>query len=88
VATSAGAEAGRKLFEVWANGVDATLKATFDVENAALEAGISVLEATGSADQALLRQWAEAARQAQAAALEAFRANLRATQQAVDSVKR
>jgi hypothetical protein len=83
-AVSGAADASRKIFEAWASGVEATLKATFDAENAALAAGMSVLQATSAADQAAFQQWAEAARPAQDAALEAFRTNLRATQQMMD----
>jgi hypothetical protein len=77
-------DASRKIFEAWASGVEATLKATFDAENAALAAGMSMLEATNAADHTAMQQWADAARQAQDAAMEAFRTNLRATQQMMD----
>ena len=77
-------EASRKIFEAWASGVEATLKATFEAENAALAAGLSVLEAATAADRTAFQQWADAARQAQDAAMEAFRTNLRATQQMLD----
>jgi hypothetical protein len=80
-AISGATEASRKIFEAWASGVEATLKATFDAENAALAAGMSVLEATSGADRAAMQQWADAARQAQDAAMEAFRTNMRATRQ-------
>jgi hypothetical protein len=83
-AISGATQASRKIFEAWASGVEATLKATFDAENAALAAGLSVLEATSAADRAAMQQWADAARQAQDAAMEAFRTNLRATQQMMD----
>ena len=82
------ADASRKIFEAWASGVEATLKATFDAENAALAAGMSMLEATSAADRAAMQQWADAARQAQDAAMEAFRTNLRATQQMMDTGRR
>jgi hypothetical protein len=68
--------------------MEATLKATFEAENAALEAGISVIQTTASTDQAALRAWVDAARQAQNAALDAFRANLQATHRVLDSSRR
>jgi hypothetical protein len=77
-------DASRKMFEAWATGVEATLKATFAAENAALAAGMSLLEAASNADRTAMQQWADAARQAQDAALEAFRTNLKATQQMMD----
>jgi hypothetical protein len=79
---------GRKVFDAWVSGVEATLKATFDAENAALDAGLAVLDAAASTDRAGLEEWAKVARQAQDAALEAFRANLRATRQMMDTPKR
>ena len=79
------AEASRKIFEAWATGVEASLRATFAAENAALAAGLSVLQATSAAEQAGLQQWAQAARQAQDAAMEAFRTNLQATQHLMDA---
>ena len=77
-------DASRKMFEAWATGVEATLKATFAAENAALAAGMSLLEVASKADRTAMQQWADAARQAQDAAMEAFRTNLRATQQMLD----
>jgi hypothetical protein len=85
---SGAGDASRRIFDAWATGVEATLKATFDAETAALQAGMSVLEATAAADRSALQQWADVARQAQDAAIEAFRANLRATQRIMDVGKR
>jgi hypothetical protein len=85
---SAAAAASRKVFDAWAAGVETTLKATFEAENAALEAGLSVLDAAAAVDRTAFQEWATAARKAQEAALEAFRANTRAAGQMGDTSKR
>jgi hypothetical protein len=84
-ASAGAAAASRQIFAAWASGVEASLRATFEAENAALQAGLSVLEATAAADRDALQQWTAVARQAQDAALEAFRSQLRATQQLLDA---
>lgn len=71
----------RKVFDAWVAGAEATLRATFDEQNAALSAGLSVVDATTGSNQGAMRQWAETARQAQQAALDAFQANVRAAEQ-------
>ena len=80
-AMSGASEASRRVFDAWVSGVETTLRATFEAENAALQAGISVLEATAAADRTALEQWGAVAREAQDAALEAFRSNLEAARQ-------
>ena len=72
----AASEVSRRVFSAWADGAEATLKAMFDAQNTALQANMSVLQSATVANQAAVRRWTEMARQAQRAALEAFRANL------------
>jgi hypothetical protein len=82
------AEANRKVFSAWASGTEAALKATFDMQNVTLNAGLSLMEATGSGSRGLVQQWVDAARKAQEAALEAFRENVRAAQSLADEATR
>jgi hypothetical protein len=76
-------DVNRKLFSAWASGAEATLKATLEAQNAALTAGLSLLNSAGSHSQAAGEQLADVARQAQQAALEAFQATVRAAEDAM-----
>ena len=64
---------GRQVFEAWASGTESVLRATFEAQNAALTAGLSVVEATSDISRAALDEWTELGRQAQQAVLDAFR---------------
>jgi hypothetical protein len=66
----------RKLLGFWASGTEATLKAGFEMQNAALAASISYVDAvTGS--RTFSQQWVTLAHEAQDAALEMFRMNVK-----------
>jgi hypothetical protein len=71
------------VFDAWADGIEATMRATLDAQKGVLAAGLSLVDATANGGCATLHQWAEATRQAQEAALEGFRANVRAAGQLV-----
>jgi len=58
---------------------EATVKATFEFQNASLAAGVALLEAATTSQRTVIKQWDTAAHSAQQAALEAFRAQVRAT---------
>jgi len=68
----------------WVAGAEATFKGTFELQNASLAAGVALLEAAISSQQAVLQQWTTGAKEAQQAALEAFRAQVRATSRLFD----
>jgi hypothetical protein len=77
MATSAGrgwleesSRLSRKLYTVWACCMEATLKAGFEMQNAALTASIPVYDTA-------FQQWVTLTRQAQEAALEGLRTNVR-----------
>ena len=72
------AEIGRKLFDTWASGTETSLQAAFELQNTALAAGLSLLEANNSGSRAMAQQWSDAAHQAQQAALAAWQANINA----------
>jgi hypothetical protein len=69
-------DASRRVFEAWVAGTEATLRATFDAQNAALAAGLAIVDATVESQRGLVEEWRRAAEQAQQAALEAFRATV------------
>ena len=75
-------DAARGIFDAWAAGAEATLKASFEVQNAGLAAGLALLDATSTSQRAAFQEWNVAAQRAQAAALEAFQAQVRATERA------
>jgi hypothetical protein len=81
------ADVSRKLFDAWVEGAEAALRASFELQNAGLNASLSLLESTAAAERAALQQWDAAAHQAQQAALEAFRAQVRAAQRASESAQ-
>jgi hypothetical protein len=74
--------AARGIFDAWVAGAEATLKASFEVHNAGLAAGLAMLDATSTSQRAALQEWNKAAQRAQEAALQAFKAQVRATERA------
>jgi hypothetical protein len=69
-------EANRKLFNAYAQGVEAALKGGFEVQNAVLAAGMSFLDASTNSSRNVVQQWTEVTRQAQQATLEAWQASV------------
>ena len=69
-------EANRKLFQAYAEGVEAALKGGFEVQNAAFAAGQSVLDASTTSSRNVLQQWTEIAREAQQATLDLWQAGV------------
>jgi len=72
------AQVSRKVFDAWVSGAEATLNATFELQNASLAAGVALLESASTSQLTVLKQWDTAAHEAQQAALQAFRAQVRA----------
>jgi hypothetical protein len=68
----------RRLLDAWLASTEATLRATFESQQVALDAGLSVLEAAAGPQAGAIRQWAAGVRAAQQAALEVFLTSLRA----------
>jgi hypothetical protein len=69
-------EANRKLFQAYAEGVEAALKGGFEVQNALFAAGQSVLDAGTNSSRDVLQQWTEIAREAQQATLDLWQAGV------------
>jgi hypothetical protein len=67
-----GTEMNRQLLEAWEANTEAMLKATFELQNTAIQAGRTFLETGIAGNQAAYNQWIEAVHQAQKAAMEAW----------------
>jgi hypothetical protein len=74
-------EASRKMFDAWASGMEASLRAAFEVQNAALSSGHSLMDASTNSSRNVVQQWTEATREAQQATLEVWQAGFRAAMQ-------
>src|ERR671936_739911 len=78
-------EANRKLFQAYAQGVEAALKGGFEVQNAVFAAGQSVLDASTNSSRDVVQQWTEIAREAQQATLDLWQAGVGAGDQMLGS---
>ena len=70
-------EVSHKVFTTWVAGIEAGVKATFEVQNAGAAAGLAWFDAASNSERAVFKEW-DAAREVQKAALEAFQAQTRA----------
>ena len=71
----------RKVFSAWASGTEATLRTTLEAQKAALDASVWVASTVAESERDALKRIADAAQRAQEAALEAFRASIRAVEE-------
>ena len=78
-------EANRKLFQAYAEGVEAAIKGGFEVQNAAFAAGQSILDASTTCSRNVVQQWTEFAREAQQATLDLWQAGVGAGDQMLGS---
>jgi hypothetical protein len=78
-------EANRKLFQAYAEGVEAALKGGFEVQNALFAAGQSVLDAGTNSSRDVLQQWTEIAHEAQQATLDLWQAGVGAGEKMLSS---
>ena len=69
-------EANRKLFQAYAQGVEAALKGGIEVQNAVVAAGQSILDASTTSSRNVVQQWTEIAREAQQAMLDLWQAGI------------
>jgi hypothetical protein len=70
----------QRAFAAWAASTEAALKASFGMQNAAVEAGLALSDATASGSREALQQWAKAMHDQQRTMLEAFHTSVRAAQ--------
>lgn len=75
----ASGDMARRVFDAWVQGTETTLQAAFDLENTALQTSLDMMDAGARNSRAAATQWSEVARQAQQAALDAFRATIKAS---------
>src|SRR5919199_1540112 len=78
-------EANCKLFQAYAEGVEAALKGGFEVQNAVFAAGQSILDASTTSSRDVLQQWTEIAHEAQQATLDLWQAGVGAGDQMLGS---
>jgi hypothetical protein len=71
-------EANRKLFNAYAQGIEAAIKGSFEVQNAMFSAGLSFLDASINSSRTVAQQWTEATRQVHQAKLEVWQAGVSA----------
>jgi hypothetical protein len=71
----------KKMLDAWTTSTEATLKASFDLQNAAIAAGKSLMEPADNYYVALYNQWADTVRVAQKATSDALNATRRLTEQ-------
>jgi hypothetical protein len=79
-----GAAMNRQLFEAWEANTEAMLKATFELQNTAIQAGRTFMETGFTGNQAAYNQWIEAIQQAQKVAMEAWQVTRRAADKMKD----
>jgi len=72
--------ASRKMFAVYTEAVTAGIQATFEVQNAALSAGLTLLETAGATERHTAAQFLDSARQSQEATLRAWQSGVRAAE--------
>jgi hypothetical protein len=71
----------QQLAEIWTTSVEANMKAAFELQNAAIAASRSLMEATGSHPPTFFQQWTDMVHQAQQATLDAWKAGKRVGEQ-------
>jgi hypothetical protein len=62
----------RQLADIWAASVEATLKAAFELQNAAMTASRPLFENMGSPNQTAFDQWTDMVHRAQQATMDAW----------------
>src|SRR6476660_8177548 len=71
----------KQVLDAWATSTEATLKASFDLQNAAISVGRSLMGPVDNPNQGLYKQWTDAVLLAQQATLDALNATRRLTGQ-------
>ena len=67
----------RQFADLWTTSVEANMKAAFELQNAAIAASRSLIEATGTQPPTFFQQWTDMVHQAQQATLDAWKAGKR-----------
>ncbi len=72
------AQASRQVLDAWAAGTEATLKATFELQNAAIATGRALFGGAEHGEPEAIQHMADVVQQAQQATLDAWQASLNA----------
>ena len=80
-----GAKAQREVFNAWRANADTTLTATFALQNAAIKAGLSVIDTTRAGSRTVLEQWVETVGEAQQRTIEVWQSNMRLADEVLGS---
>lgn len=78
-------DVARQLFSTWTVGVESMLKASFEIQNAANAASLTLLDSAAASKHRALEQWSDATRQAQDAVSSAWQMNVRTAQRIQDN---
>lgn len=73
---------GRDLLDTWSTQSEAALKAAFDAQNAAIDAGLGLFDLGTKGNQQAVAQFSELVKQTQRATLESWQATVKAAAKA------
>jgi len=79
---------GRDLLGTWSTQSEAALKAAFDAQNAAIEAGLGLFDLGVKGNRQAVEQFSTLVKRTQQAALESWQAAAKATAKATETAKR
>ena len=79
---------GRELLNTWSVQSEAALKAGFDAQNAAIDAGLGLFDLTVKGNRQAVEQFAVIVKRTQQATLESWQSAVKATAKATESTKR
>ena len=68
----------RKLIGVWASGIEASLKANFEIQNAMTASNLSLLDTINGSNKSAVAGWIEVQRQSQQMMLDGLHGSLKA----------
>jgi hypothetical protein len=79
---------GRDLLDSWSMQSEAALKAAFEAQNAAIDAGLGLFDLGVKGNRQAVEQFSELVKRTQQATLESWQATVKATAKATDAAKR
>ena len=79
---------GRDLLGTWSSQSEAALKAGFDAQNAAIEAGLGLFDMSFKGNRQAVEQFSVLVKRTQQATLESWQSTVKATAKATDAAKR
>jgi hypothetical protein len=74
-------EVSSKVLSSWMTAAESTMNVTFELQNAMISSGMSVMDTAMKSNRAMVEQWVGITQQMQHAAVEACRASVHATEQ-------